>query len=212
MGPVERGSRLAAELGCNNCHAAPYGAAVAFAEMQPNEDSVIRQWILRGLPDVVRQDPDRLAGAESAPIRMPSYRRLLDEKSLDALVSFVRATAGGANPIDQRALRGQEIAQRSGCFGCHGPEGRGDRPNPGSLKGYIPGWAGSDFAELARSEDEIREWINDGTPYRLRVNPIAVYFTERQIIKMPAFRKHLTPAEVDDVIAYIAWLRAAPAD
>ena len=48
---------------------------------------------------------------------------------------------------------GDTVAERLGCFRCHGSGGRGASRNPGSLKGYIPPWDGHDFAE---KEEELR--------------------------------------------------------
>ena len=67
---------------------------------------------------------------------------------------------------------GHAIAERLGCFRCHGPGGRGAGRNPGSLKGYIPPWDGRDFAELVLDEAELREWILGGRPQRLQANPL----------------------------------------
>ena len=102
------------------------------------------------------------------------------------------------------------MAARLGCFACHGPQGRFDTPNPGSLKGYIPSWSGADFPELARDEGEIREWIRDGSPKRLRDNPVAAFFMRRQAIRMPAYGDRVSEEEVRRITAYIGWLGARP--
>ena len=102
---------------------------------------------------------------------------------------------------------GRDTAARLGCFTCHGPQGRGDTPNPGSLKGYVPSWSGADFPELARDEGEIREWVKDGSPKRLRENPVAAFFLGRQAIRMPAYGERVTEEEMRRIVAYIGWLR-----
>ena len=80
-------------------------------------------------------------------------------------------------------------------------------PNPGSFKGYIPAWSGPDFAELVRDEDELRAWIREGRIQRLESNPVARFFTNRQVIQMPAYKAVLNAAELDAIVAYIHWLR-----
>ncbi len=79
--------------------------------------------------------------------------------------------------------------------------------NPRSFKGYIPPWRGADYSELVKSDDELRQWITDGTIDRFEKNPLARYFTGRQIIEMPAYEDRLEPAEIDAIIRYIAWLQ-----
>jgi len=52
---------------------------------------------------------------------------------------------------------GKDAAWRLGCFGCHGPEGRGLLANPGSFTGYVPAWDGPDYAELVHDQQEFRQ-------------------------------------------------------
>ena len=99
------------------------------------------------------------------------------------------------------------MASRVGCFGCHGPGGRVGKRNPRSFKGYIPPWRGRDFNELVRDDEELRRWILDGKIDRLESNPLARYFTGRQVIQMPAYRDILNDEEVEALITYIHWLQ-----
>src|SRR5688572_11353594 len=66
-------------------------------------------------------------------------------------------------------LRGYELAERMGCHACHGPRGSGGVPNPGNGEGEIPAWDGGMAMMYVESEDEIREWIMDGRPWRLQL-------------------------------------------
>jgi mono/diheme cytochrome c family protein len=122
----------------------------------------------------------------------------------------VKAVSDFEKPEDAKAEAGRQVALQYGCFNCHGPQGRGALDNPGSLKGYVPGWDGPDYADLVRSEDEAREWILDGRPQRLRDSRLARFFMDRQKVPMPAYREHLTDAEVGALLAYIRWLRQHP--
>jgi mono/diheme cytochrome c family protein len=79
-----------------------------------------------------------------------------------------------------------------------------------SLKGYIPSWDGGDFPELARDEAEVREWILDGSPRRLRESRLASFFIKRQVLQMPAYRGKLTDDEVARLLDYVRGLRTAP--
>jgi len=98
------------------------------------------------------------------------------------------------------------VVTANGCFNCHGGMGIGGLPNPGSLKGYIPGFGGADFDELVRDDDELRSWIRTGGIPRLRNDVLASHFIERQHIRMPAFTDRLAPADLDGVVAYVRWL------
>jgi mono/diheme cytochrome c family protein len=124
------------------------------------------------------------------------------------------ALAGRGRPprrVREGRLRLRPAAVRLGCFSCHGLQGRFDTPNPGSLKGYVPSWSGEDFPELARDDGEIREWIRDGGPKRLRENPVAAFFLRRQAIRMPAYGARVSEDEVRQITAYIRWLRSGAA-
>jgi mono/diheme cytochrome c family protein len=221
LGPVERGRRLAGAHGCLSCHgpggrlADPdgtrgIGSVPSFEHDDVTEyaksEAEIREWILDGRPRRLRDEP-----AEDADpvLQMPAWRAVLEEREVDDLVAFVKAVSA-FDPLPEQAAAGHDTAARLGCFACHGPQGRGDTPNPGSLKGYIPSWSGADFPELARHDGEIREWIRDGSPRRLRENPVAAFFMRRQAIRMPAFGSRVSEQEVGQIIDYIRWLRTPP--
>jgi mono/diheme cytochrome c family protein len=218
VGPVQRGARLAAERGCLACHgpagrlADPDGArGVGTVPSFEHEDltayarneSEIREWILDGKPRRLRDAQD---GEPQPVLRMPAWRGRLSPGEVEHLVAYVKAVSD-FDPAPEAVASGRDTAARLGCFACHGPQGRGDTPNPGSLKGHIPSWSGSDFRELARDEGEIREWVRDGSPRRLRDNPVAMFFLRRQAIRMPAYGDRVSDDEVRQITAYIGWLR-----
>jgi mono/diheme cytochrome c family protein len=218
IGPVRRGFVVAAERGCLSCHGAggrladPDGTrGIGTVPSFDHEDvtayaksaSEIREWILDGRPRRLRDED----GDGPPPLlRMPAWRGVLSEREVEELVAYVRA-ASDFDALPAAAAAGRETAARLGCFACHGPQGRGDTPNPGSLKGHIPSWRGSDFAELVRDDGELRDWIRDGAPRRLRANPVASFFLRRQAIRMPAFGDRVSEEEIRDIIAYIRALR-----
>jgi mono/diheme cytochrome c family protein len=213
IGPVQRGLDVARARGCFACHA--QGAApqfpMAFPEIDASNEIELREWILDGVSLRMRADHEAMELRRQAAIRMPAWRDVLSAREVDAVVSYLRAVSGAQAPSEGRAREGAAAAARLGCFNCHGPEGRGDTPNPGSLKGYIPAWDGLDFTELAVDDAEIREWILDGRPQRLQRNPVARFFMDRQALQMPAFRGHVDAKEIDAIVAYIRWLRGAQA-
>jgi mono/diheme cytochrome c family protein len=220
VGPAQRGARLAAELGCLGCHgqggrlADPdgtlgVGAVPSFGHADvtsyAKSEAEIREWIEDGRP----RRRAEAEGYEPSPVlRMPAWRDRLSSRQVDRLVAYVRAVSD-FDPVPPPAASGRDAAARLGCFACHGPQGRFDIPNPGSLKGHIPSWTGRDFVELARDDGEIREWIRDGSPRRLRDDPLAAFFLRRQAIRMPAFGSRVSDRDLERIVEYIAWLRSA---
>jgi mono/diheme cytochrome c family protein len=214
------GARIASASGCLGCHgpggqlADPDGALSVGSVPSFGHDDVtgyarsadeIREWILDGRPrrllDEKPEDPPPV-------LRMPAWRGRLSDREVDHLVAYVRAISDFDPVPAGPAAEGRDAAARLGCFACHGPQGRGDTPNGGSLKGYIPSWSGTDFPELARDDGEIREWVRDGAPRRLREHPVASFFIRRQAIRMPAYGDRVKESELAQIVAYIRWLRA----
>jgi mono/diheme cytochrome c family protein len=219
--PEARGRRLAQDLGCFTCHG-PAGrsgvpnpgslleAVPSFHEGTPmmfvGGDQDLREYILDGAPAAKLARPSYRKEMEGQAIRMPAFRNWLDKRDTDALVAFVRAASDLAVVPDGPAHDGAEVARRVGCFACHGEMGSGGLPNPGSLKGYIPGFIGPDFDELVRDDEELRVWIAEGEIPRLRNNPAAALFLDKQRIQMPAYGRFLKADEIDQLVAYVRWL------
>ena len=233
--PALHGARLAEELGCFACHGARGTGGIpnpgseeqeipawdgGTAMMYVKNEQEIREWILLGYPkrlahersyepaggNVGRDDAGHAHGTgRSLPLRMPAFEGVVSEKELNDLVAFYKAVAA-FETLPPDAREGYQVASRFGCFGCHGPGGRISSRNPRSFKGYIPPWHGRDFGDLVRSEDELRQWILDGKIDRFESNPLARYFTRRQVIQMPAYRSVLDDGEINAVVAYIQWL------
>jgi mono/diheme cytochrome c family protein len=225
IGPVQRGWQVASQRGCFTCHGPGGTRGVpnpghglgdvpsftgGLVRMYVQDESEFREWILDGLPRRVREDPAQMAHRRGATIRMPAWRGLLGARELDDLVDFLKAVSDFEKPDEPRAEEGRLVADRTGCFHCHGPQGRGSMLGIRAFKGYIPAWDGADFGELSRSDAEIRSWILDGGTRRAYGNPVARWLMERQPIKMPAYRGRLTEDEVARIVAYIRWLRAHP--
>jgi mono/diheme cytochrome c family protein len=219
--PAQRGRILAAENGCFNCHGpdgtggvpnagSKTGEVPSFHEgtimMYAHDDQDLREYILDGAPAAKLARPEYRAEQAAQALAMPAYRDVLTQGEVEDLVAYLRATSGLIEPLDDPAAKGVEIALDNGCFDCHGEMGVGGLPNPGSLKGYIPGFGGEDYEELVRNDAELRGWIADGGIPRLRDDPLASFFLARQRIQMPAFKDHLKPEEIDALIAYVRWL------
>jgi mono/diheme cytochrome c family protein len=218
---AERGRRLAERTGCFACHGAEglrgtanvgrndrkvptwEGDLMMYAK-SPEE---IREWIRDGVTRKRAESRTWREQRERGALRMPAFKGRLSERQIDDLVALVSATAGDAEPADSAAARGYARAGALGCVGCHGPGGRFARPNPGSLKGYVPSWDGADFPELVTGRAEFGEWVERGVSRRFARNPLASFFLRRAALHMPAYRDHLEPGDVDALWAYIEWLR-----
>ena len=219
--PAERGRRLAERTGCFGCHG-PGGLRGAanpgrLDKTVPSyEDDLmmyaktpeeVREWIRDGVSRKKKVSRTWREERDRGALRMPAYGRRLSEGEIEDLTAYVTAVSGMAEPPDSLAHQGLLRAEALGCIGCHGPGGRLARPNPGSLKGYVPSWDGSDFPELVKSRTEFEEWIERGVPRRLERNPLAREFLRRASLHMPGYEKHLEPGDLDALRAYVEWLR-----
>ncbi len=97
-------------------------------------------------------------------------------------------------------IRGEAIALRLGCFGCHGPGGSGEIADPTSAAGKIPGWSLADAEMFVRSEQEIREWILYGESRRESAENM--HKKEDPLVPMPAYEEVISERELDDLVAY----------
>ena len=219
---AERGRRLAERTGCFGCHG-PGGMHGAnnperidksvpnFADdvmMYAKTPEEIHEWIHNGVTRKKAASVTWRADRDRGVLKMPAFKGRMSERDMDDLVAYVMAASGMSEPDDSLAAHGLARAEALGCVGCHGPGGRLARANPGSLKGYVPSWDGSDFRELVRDSTEFREWVERGVSRRFEANPFARFFLRRAVLKMPAYEKHLDPMDVPGLWAYVTWLRS----
>lgn len=216
--PVANGRKIAERMGCFGCHGAGGARPIPNPGAKGGEvpgwpggtwmmwnrsESDVREWIANGHPS--NREPDR-----GALLAMPAYGARLTARQLDDVVAYVLAVSQFGWPEDPKVADGREAAVKLGCFGCHGPEGRGLVENPGSFKGYIPPWEGDDYLELVRDDSEFRQWVRNGISDRFRGNPAARVFLERQPIPMPAYGERVSDADLEALLAYVQWVRANP--
>jgi mono/diheme cytochrome c family protein len=215
---VGRGRQLAESMGCFACHGPGGGQPIANPGARGGEvpgwtggtwrmwnrsAEDLRAWITDGRPPGREPDPGAL-------LHMPAYGARLSPGQIDDLVAYVAAVSQFGPDPDEQVAAGKDAAWRLGCFGCHGPEGRGLLANPGSFTGYVPPWDGHDYAELVRDEAEFRQWVRRGVCDRLARNPVAREFLSRQAISMPAYGDHVSDRELRALYAYVGWVRATP--
>ena len=109
--------------------------------------------------------------------------------------------------------RGYLVALNKGCFTCHGPGGIRGMPNPGYSFGSVPSFDGGTVDQYVDSEEEIREWILDGMPARIRNDPNAMKPRQNAVIQMPGWRGKISERDLEDLIAYfkaVSDFRAPP--
>jgi len=219
--PVERGRRLAERTGCFGCHGAegtegtadpgrPAGAVPSYHSlmMYAKNEQDVREWIRDGVTASRATSEAWKESRKAGALHMPAFGRRLNARQIDDLVAFVMAASGEEAPQDSIPFTGRERASDLGCTGCHGAGGRYARPNPGSLKGYIPPWDGEDFPDLVRDRHEFGEWVEHGVTQRFDTNPVAKYFLRRAALHMPAYKRFLKEGDVDALWAYVTWLRS----
>lgn len=225
--PAHRGQIVALKAGCFSCHGPGEGNSSVnptkgvpaneqfrkvpslFHERQSSEE--LRQWIEDGIPETRKNSERFLTRRESHALKMPAYKDVLNPGEIDDLITYVALMqyrqaaekSGGAS-------EGERLARRYACFTCHGELGQGGVENQNSLKGYIPGFFGTDFRALARNGDrqDLREWILDGYSQVFYNQGFAgfypgQYFMNRQGINMPAYKEHMTEAEVETLVDYL---------
>lgn len=219
--PIERGRRLAEAQACFACHG-PEGTrgtrnpgrldetvpSYRALMMYAKSEAEVREWIRDGVTAARARSETWRAQRDAGALRMPAYGERLSKREIEDLVSFVLAVSGEAAPEESLALAGLDRAIDLGCVGCHGEGGRFARPNPGSLKGYVPPWDGSDFPDLVRDRAEFAEWVERGISRRFEANPAARSFLNRAVLRMPAYRAHLKPGDIDALWAYVQSLRS----
>jgi enamine deaminase RidA (YjgF/YER057c/UK114 family)/mono/diheme cytochrome c family protein len=103
------------------------------------------------------------------------------------------------------AVRGAEVAQRMGCFGCHGPAGSNPIADPAAPAGHVPSWQGG--ATAFNDERQLREWIMKAPQYGA---PGA------RLVAMPGYQGRLSEQELEELVAYFravsGWAPEIPGD
>src|SRR5262249_19783425 len=98
--------------------------------------------------------------------------------------------------------RGRRLAERHGCFACHGPAGTKGTPNLGRNDKSVPTFAG-DLMMYADNAGDVRAWILDGVTPRKRASRTWQEQRAAGTLKMPAFRSSLSAGQVSDLVAYV---------
>ena len=227
LNPVLRGRVLAERQGCHNCHhpdagneipnaGSRWGSVPRFragnATMYGPSRGEIEEFIRFGAPRDWLDDQAVVERLETQLIRMPAYGERLADDEIDDLVEYVSAAEGVELRVREAAAEGRRIAREFGCVSCHGLEGSGGLPNPGSLGGFVPGFLGSNFVDLVEDREEFEEWVLEGTSARLARNPLIRHFWRRQRISMPAYEDLLEEEQIEALWVWVQALREEQAE
>lgn len=129
---------------------------------------------------------------------MPRVAFTLILFSAVALVAMAAIT----RPQLPAAERGRRLAERTGCFGCHGPSGLRGAANPGRSDRTVPGFEG-DVMMFAKNDADVREWITDGVPRARAESQTWRAARDKGALRMPAFGKRFHPEQLDDLVAFV---------
>lgn len=228
---AHRGVQVARSAGCFSCHGAEGGSGAVNPSLGKSADEFtsvpallserhsplqLRQWIEAGISQEKRESEAHMQARERAALQMPAYGERLSSDEIAHLMAYIallehREAARSRPPQSP----GEELARRYSCFTCHGELGQGGVDNPGSLKGYVPGFFGNDFLALTKGGDrqQVLEWIRDGASESFLNQGFAGiyparYFSERQAIQMPAYRDRLNEEELEALTDYVLELHA----
>jgi mono/diheme cytochrome c family protein len=119
-----------------------------------------------------------------------------------AIACALVAWAIVARPNLPAAERGRRIAERWGCFTCHGAGGVRGVANHGRADKTVPGFEG-DVMMYAKNDDDIREWIRDGVPRRRAESRTWRVQREQGALRMPRFGRVLSDGQIDDLVAFV---------
>ena len=168
---------------------------------------------------------------------MPSFRAPLTERNIRLTAAYVQSLSrSSARPGPGNTQRGATLYQANGCASCHIVDGRGGilgpeltsiggRRGPAYLRDAIvkpaaahpPGYlvvravtnAGAEVRGIRVNEDVFWIHVRDGsgTVHTLQKSDLARVDRELEGTLMPSYESRLQPAEVDDLVAYLATLR-----
>ncbi len=130
--------------------------------------------------------------------------------------AVVAALVGGAatfivfRPRLPAAERGRRLAERTGCFACHGPGGTRGAANPGRTDRTVPTFEG-DVMMYAKSPEEIHEWIHEGVTEKRSKSQTWREQRERGALKMPAFKGRMSESQMKDLVAFVMASSGMPA-
>lgn len=102
-----------------------------------------------------------------------------------------------SNPV----RRGLAVAEKAGCFSCHGPLGSGGLADPGPYGGNVPAWTNGEWTAFLDDAPGVREYVLRGSALRRETPAAAKPSRAKGVIEMPAYAGRLTERQIEDVVA-----------
>ena len=135
-------------------------------------------------------------------------------RRITALIGVLVLVAGVTAAVAFRprlpaAERGRRLAERTGCFGCHGPGGVRGSNNPGRMDGTVPNFEG-DVMMYAKTPGEIHEWIHEGVTRKKAESLTWRTERDRGALRMPAFKGRMNERDMNDLVAYVMAMSGSP--
>jgi mono/diheme cytochrome c family protein len=131
---------------------------------------------------------------------MPVWHGIISKAQIADLVAYLHAglpPVADAAPLPVPKGQGSPVAGsidyiNFSCINCHGPNGLGGVPNPQSPDRTIPPLGTPEFFQQFNTRQKIAAVIRSGS-----------VIGKHPIVSMPHWGGILTPAEINDLIAYI---------
>ena len=126
------------------------------------------------------------------------------------IVALAAASAAVARRPDlPPAERGRRLAEKFGCFGCHGPGGLEGAKNPGRIDGSVPNFE-DDVMMYAKTPEEIHEWIHFGVSRKKAASRTWQADRDRGALRMPAFKDRMSERDMHDLVACVLATSGSP--
>jgi mono/diheme cytochrome c family protein len=164
---VAMGAHLFVQFACSACHG-PQGRGGVSPDV-PALRPIGKALTVAQLTKII----DHGLGESKNPKKpyMPVWGPVISKSQVADLVAYVRAglpKVRYADPVpvprDQGpAVAGAALYVRYGCINCHGPNGLGGVPNPGSPDKAIPPLSGQDFRKQFNTDAKIVAVIRSGS-------------------------------------------------
>jgi mono/diheme cytochrome c family protein len=201
LGPqVAMGAHLFVQFACSACHGLQGRGGVS-ADV-PALRPIGKALTVAQLTKII----DHGLGESKNPKKpyMPVWGPVISKSQVADLAAYIRAglpKARYADPVpvprDQGpAVAGAALYVRYGCINCHGPNGLGGVPNPGSPDKSIPSLSGQDFRTEFNTDAKIIAVIRSGS-----------VIGRAPITSMPHWGGIIPNRDLEALVAYLKTLK-----
>jgi mono/diheme cytochrome c family protein len=197
---VAAGAHWFVQFACGQCHGDLGRGGVS--KYVPSLASVGKTLTVKQLTSIIQHG----LGESANPKRpfMPVWGPVISKTQVSDLVTYIRAGLpfvpyAVPRPIPQGqgdVVAGAALYERYGCINCHGPNGLGGVPNPGSPDKAIPPLAGQGFREEFNTDAKIIGFIVSGS-----------VIGKPPITAMPHWGGIISNTQLKQLVAYLKALK-----